>query len=237
MNKKKLRDSIRTIRNEIISAPKSKFKIHRGKDAAFARLDRMYDETLSYEENALNSYTYFHSTFESLRYKVIEVAKRKLLKGLTGRKKLEAERAIYQSTDQSGRNRCGSTVERFIYYFFTKAGIEVEMGTDGRDLCVFTENAKYHVNAKHTVREKINDCDCPIMVCWGYDPNNKCAGFGEQGLVAWSAPDKITIIVHPQGRKDAQAEADKKGLDVKFLSLDAGIRQIKKIDSYNLAVA
>lgn len=190
-------------------------------------MEKMYDKKLSYEENAMQFYKYFHTTFEALRYKIIAKCKKLLLKGFTGRNRLEAERTIYQSTDQAGRSVCGSTIEMFLCFFFKKAGITTEMGIDGRDLCVYRDDGtKLYVNAKHTVREKTNDNDCPIKVCWGY-PNNSCAGFSRQGLIEWATPDSILIIVHPEGRNDAQNVANQMDLNVKFLSLDSGIKKLK----------
>lgn len=229
MNKQKIREKIAETKREIVNAPKSRFKIYQNKLTSMKRMETMYDSDLSYEDNAMAFYQYFATTFESLRYKVIEKCKKSLLKGLSGRKKLEVERMIYQSTDQSGRTICGSTVERFLCFFFQKAGLKVDMGIDGWDLTIHTQNGKWNVNAKHTVREKTNDNDCPIRICWGF-PNNNCAGFSPHGLKQWSEQEGIMIIVHPKGRMDAQTMANSMGLDVKYYSLDAGIKKIKAED-------
>lgn len=226
-----LRDNVAQIRRDIIDKRYSRYSIFASKRKARARMERIWDDSKTFEQNAMAIYHEFNKRNEDLRFRIAETAERKFIRGkrLKPRTRHKMLRSIYQSCDQAGKRCCGYNIELFLSFLLEKAGIRNRVGEDRHDIVVSSNTKSYVASVKHTVREKSNDNEYPIKFVWGY-PNNSYGGFTRQGFENWTEEaNHIRVVVHPVGRAGAQNYARILGINTQILSLDEGIEAIKRL--------
>lgn len=226
-----LRHNVGQIRRNIIEKRYSRYSIFASGEKAKARMARIWDDSKTFEENALAIYNEFNKRYDDLRFRIADAAERKYIRGkrLKPRIRHKMLRSIYQSCDQAGKRCCGYNIELFISFLLEMAGIKNRVGEDRHDIVISSDSQAYIASVKHTVREKSNDNEHPIKFVWGY-PNNSYGGFTRQGFENWTENDEhIRVVVHPVGRAGAQKYATMLGIDTQILSLDQGIAAIKRL--------
>lgn len=226
-----LRQNVAEIRKDIIQKRYSRYSIFASADKAKARMERIWDDSRTFEDNAMAIYDEFYKRNKDLRWRIANQAEKMFIRGrrMKPRVRHEMMRSIYQSCDQANKRCCGRNIELFISFFLEKAGIKNTVGQDRHDLVLYPRTRSYITSVKHTVREKSNDNEYPVKVVWGY-PNNPYGGFTRQGFENWTKnPNHIRIVVDPEGRAGAQNYANILGIHTDILSLDEGIEAIKRL--------